>query len=174
MVDREPFDEKSSGELAEFERALGSLVPRPARLGRGRLLFLAGRASAGIVPTTGPGSRRWGWPALSTALGATTAVLAVMLAIGPEPEVVRTVENVHIDSPGEGPSAEATDPYLPQRPFFRLVESSELLPTQYLSMRRTVLSEGVDALPSSSATLRNRPMTSREILRSLSAEEGGT
>ena len=77
MVDRESFDEKPSGELAEFERALRSLEPQPARLGRGRLMFLAGRASARILPAKGSGVRTWGWPALSATLAVTTAAPTV-------------------------------------------------------------------------------------------------
>ncbi len=83
-------EEHLNEELAAVEAALASVGPRPSRLDRDRVMFLAGRASA--APQTDVPPRRvgrWAWPAAFCGMTALAASLLVMLAVRqPEPKVV--------------------------------------------------------------------------------------
>jgi hypothetical protein len=77
-------------ELAAVEAALASVGPRPSRLDRDQVMFLAGRASVG--DRTGPRAawgRRWAWPAAFSLMTAVAATLLVTLLVRqPEPQRV--------------------------------------------------------------------------------------
>ena len=51
MADQQRQEGRLPDELEELQRALKSLEPLPGRLDRCRLLYLAGRASAGVSPS---------------------------------------------------------------------------------------------------------------------------
>lgn len=172
-------------ELGRFASALSALAPRESRIDRDRLMFLAGQQSA-AVPRTG---RRWLWPAATAVSTVAAVVLAVLLALRPEPAVVQIVRNVYVDrsappaaetapakplpdSPAiiaEAPAPPRRSPVEPWRP---LRESAADLPSfdadrpaGYLALRQRVLAYGVDALsppapsPALASALQSRPET---------------
>src|SRR5262245_25108866 len=78
-----------SGELKSLEARLAMLVPRPDRLDRDRLMFLAGQASIAetmVERTTvfGRNLENRAWPAAFAAMSAIAATLLVILITRPE------------------------------------------------------------------------------------------
>jgi hypothetical protein len=71
-----------AAELKSLEARLASLTPRPDRLDRDRLMFLAGQAAL-VTPTTERRSNL-AWPAAFAAMSAVAATLLVMLISRPE------------------------------------------------------------------------------------------
>jgi hypothetical protein len=68
--------------LKALEAELSALCPRDDRLGRDRLIFLAGRASVARPPV---GFGRWGWPGAFAGMTMVAATLLVMLLARPQP-----------------------------------------------------------------------------------------
>lgn len=68
-------------ELKPFETHLKSLTPRPDRLDRERLMFLAGQASVEEAHMSPRGAlrQRWAWPVSFATMTAVAATLFVML-----------------------------------------------------------------------------------------------
>ena len=98
--------EKHTPELTAFEAELASLRPHAggletARLDVGRLMFLAGQESASRRP------RRWtalAWPTAFSVMTGVAAVLLVLLASRPRPEVLERI--VRVEVPARTVSAE--------------------------------------------------------------------
>ncbi len=136
--------EKLNAELAAVEAVLLSLKPKPSSLERDRVLFLAGRAS---LRRRGPGS--WLWPCATAASLLAAVTLGGVLLVRGGPNVVERVVYIEATAP-TGESTVAGDTVggdsvgdWPVRKELR---------TDYLQLRRLVLTEGVDALPELRAT----------------------
>lgn len=82
-------------ELKLLESQLKSLKPRPDRLARERLMFLAGQASVeeAHMPPRGALRQRWAWPASFATMTAVAATLFVMLLTQPSGDLT-TLERV--------------------------------------------------------------------------------
>lgn len=158
---------------------LGKLLPRPSRLDRDRLLFLAGQASVcSPAPLRQPERRRWLWPAVSAVSTAAAIALAVLLALRPEPRVVREI--VYLGRP-EPSRAETEEPGVVAPEFARkafgstgraMAESTGsgggFTGPNYLELRRRVFEVGLAALPEpapSSGGPNEAAATQREMLR---------
>ncbi len=179
MADQQRPEGRLPDELEELQRALKSLEPLPGRLDRGRLMYLAGQASAGVSPSvtsaTGASQKwNWAWPASTAAMTLVAATLAVALAVRPQPQIVR--ETVYVKQPAV-PQTAADEPGS-RRTFVldtvpRRSASADkpggVPAASYLSMsmRRTVLEQGVDALPEVVLSGIGPPSTSRQMLESL-------
>ncbi len=170
MADRNPIEHELPDDLAQFERALASLEPRPARVGRARLMFLAGRASTQMASAIGISRQNWKWPAASALLATTAAVLAVFVAIGGETQVVKEI--VYVERSVETPTE--TFPSFPTERPDPTAEPRRRLATEFLAMRRAVLAEGLDALPETTLRISGQPQTARQMLRGMFREEQGT
>ncbi len=87
--------EELNDELAHIEAALATVGPGPSRLQRDRVMYLAGRASAG--PATQRRTTGWAWPAAFGAMTAVAATLLAMVVAHPQAHVAdhseRSVEN---------------------------------------------------------------------------------
>lgn len=174
MADQQRPQRRLPDELEELQRALRSLEPLPGRLDRGRLIYLAGRASAGVSPsgTSAAGAahkRNWAWPVSTVAMTLVAATLAVALAIRPQPQVVR--ETVYVKQPAadelDSRRPLVFDP-VPRRPA-RADEPGGVPPAPYMSisMRQDILEQGADALPDVVLSGIDPPSTSRQMLESL-------
>ncbi len=79
---------KLTPELVAIEAALGGLSPRPSGIQRDRLMFLAGRASAGGVGEYATARRgRLLWPCVAAASLLAAAVFASLWGVGRTSEV---------------------------------------------------------------------------------------
>jgi hypothetical protein len=167
-----PTESDLPPELKALEAALASLVPAE-RLDRHRLMFEAGRRAE----ASNRARRRWAWPALSTALAAMAATLAVMLAARPEPQVV--VRTIRVGAEEQsGPSEQklqiARDTQLSQR----AMPPRDTWPAHdsYAELRDRVLSLGIEAwqparVATGSATIRSdEPVTYGELYDELVGE----
>ncbi len=94
--------ELNNEELAAIEAALSSVGPKPSRLDRDRVMFLAGRAS-GLAEMRPRGeATRWAWPAAFGAMTAVAATLLVMVVSRPQAEVAHRAEGPRVQQQ-EGP-----------------------------------------------------------------------
>lgn len=173
-------EELRDEELRELESALASMSPRASGIDRDRLLFMAGQVSPqSDAVVSAPRRRyRWIWPAVSAVSTAAAVVLGVLLALRPEPRIVREV--VYIDRPAEA-SAESTnarsspetEPLWPSS--VTAGAESDTWPRDrglpkhnYLELRRRVFEVGLAALPEPSLTggsTDDPPPTRGEMLR---------
>lgn len=178
-MDHEELRDK---ELSELEAALGGLLPRPSRLDRDRLLFLAGQASASSSPASAeqrerPNRRHWIWPAISALSTAAAVVLAVLLVMRPGPQVVREI--VYVERP-EPLDEAAEEPHDDGSPAIEALGPMDLANNEsppagtgrvgpnYLELRRRVFEVGLAALPDPqpvSGSLGETPATQREMMR---------
>jgi len=130
----------------ELETVLAGLKPHVAAMNRDRLMFEAGRASAGR------GNRLW--QGLTASLAVT---LLVSVLIRPKPAVIET--------PGTLVADNVQSITTPQ---FEPVEQERLKAfRQYVQTRRTVLERGVEALRSSSThrDARDEPLMTRQSVK---------
>jgi hypothetical protein len=95
-------EEELNGELAEIEAALASVGPRPSRLDRDRVMYLAGRAATFAAASPPRVSSRWAWPAAFGAMTAVAAVLLLMVVSRPHAEVAHRVEETGVQQKQEG------------------------------------------------------------------------
>ncbi len=165
-------------ELGELQQALRSLEPLPGRLDRSRLMYLAGRASASVSPGMSDTSVagvapkwNWAWPASTAAMTLVAATLAVALAVRPQPQPRIVRKTVYVKQPAaDEPDSRRPLVFdaVPRRPA-SADEPGGVLPAPYLSvsLRRTVLERGVDALPDVVLSGIDPPSTSRQMLESL-------
>jgi len=100
-------------DLAAFEAALASLVPRADGIGRDRLMFLAGQAAVAGRPVHGSRSRNWAWPAAFSAMTAVAATLLAVLVTLPGSQVVERVVPVRPELNGAAPSQADRRPATP-------------------------------------------------------------
>ena len=73
-------------DLTAWEARLSAFRPVPSRLDRDRVMYLAGRASAGMEPASGAKrASTWAWPAAFSVMTAIAGcLLAVLIVRGPE------------------------------------------------------------------------------------------
>lgn len=135
-------EERLSEALAAVEAGLASLQVRPSSLHRARVLYLAGQAAVrGADPASRTSRAGWLWP-VATAASVLVAVAlgGVLLLGGARPPTVERVVEVQVDPP-EGSIGEHD---------YLLAGSGESLGPplriDYLVLRRSVLTHGVDAL----------------------------
>jgi len=157
-------------DLEATEAVFSSLRPAPSGVDRDRLMYLAGRAATGAGSADVQRPRgRWLWPCSTAASLLVAVTFAGMWLSHGEPEVRIVFRDppVAVPEPSEQP-AEATD----------VVDASprESWRTDYLRLRRLVMTEGVEAMPPGAApaadveTLRWRSGFSRTLEELL---EGG-
>jgi hypothetical protein len=122
--------------LNEIAAALGALQPNPPALDRDRILFQAGRASAG---------RPWLWLATTAAATLVAAVLAGVLVFRPAPPPV--VQIVYKDPPAPTPAPPPQDQAPPAPPESEPPAPSYPWPqTPYGRLQDRVLRWGLDGL----------------------------
>jgi hypothetical protein len=135
--------------LLAVQSALAALRVKPPSMDRDRMMFLAGRASAQpLSPLArrageGPGVRaaRWLWPLATTASLLAAVVLGGLLVKSQTSQIVDRVVYVPVDRPIELPGEH-------DAPLAAADESpGPPLRSDYLVLRRLVLTEGVDAMP---------------------------
>ena len=99
---------KLSPELQALEAELALLRPRPDRLSREQVLYLAGQASVlGRNPVRRDGPGRWAWPTAFVAMTALAASLLAVLLFQPEPAVAERIVYVPIQSVPERVASDA-------------------------------------------------------------------
>jgi hypothetical protein len=118
--------------LDEVARRLRSLEPA-GRIDRDRVMYLAGRQSAG--------AKHWAWPAATGLAGAVAAVLAVLLAMRPDATVTPVVAR-----PPTADHPTARDLVDITRPFSQFRLQQELLGGLSHDRAETRLHTGSDAL----------------------------
>ena len=134
-------EERLNDELDALETALASLSPKGSGVDRDRVMYLAGRAAArkSPLPAERVGtSRLWH---VATALSLLTAVsFGGMLLVRGGPEVVYIYRNepTGVSQP-DRPEVAVQDDHRPQQ--------VQIL-ADYLRLRRLVLADGLNALPS--------------------------
>jgi hypothetical protein len=121
-----------------LEAALAGLAPAPAALDRDRLMFRAGLASA-----RRPG---WPWPCAAGVLGLTAAMLAVLLALRPGPQVEERLVVVEVPVPVEKPSP-APEQKSEQEPLGRETDEPSWRGGPYFQTQEQLLRWGLDGLP---------------------------
>jgi len=136
-----------SEDVAAVEAALASLSPAPSTVDRERMMYLAGRASAAVGSPRRPARTGRLWP-LATAASTLLAVTfgALLLVRGSPPVETRVV---YVEAPPADGHAVPRQPTGPASPGDRLRKGP--ISTDYLRMRRLVLSKGIDALPAPKA-----------------------
>jgi len=112
-------EEELDAELKSFEAALALLTPRTDRLGRDRLIFLAGQASVVSGSDRLPiRQMRWAWPAVCAVMTTAAAAMLVMLLMRPGPQVLVKYVEVPAEAAAEAnepePSPEDTPPAWPE------------------------------------------------------------
>ncbi len=133
--------EKLNEEPSALEAALSSLKPGASVVDRDRVMFLAGRASAG---TCSPPGRRgpvaWLWPTATAASLLAAVTFGSMLLTRDRSQAVEKVAHTE-------PAVQDEDQLIVEgRPAGDGIVMKKLQ-TDYLKLRRLVLAEGVDALP---------------------------
>ena len=131
--------------LDEFEQSLASLQPSGSGVNRDQLMFLAGRQSAQPAPTWAGVSARL-WAASTMISSAAAVVMAVLLAVRPQPQPQTIVKY---------PPAPAAETPSPQPAQYVVAPSRDTGSDQdaappvasYLRLRNQALTMGVDALP---------------------------
>jgi hypothetical protein len=139
--------ERLSEALAAMEAGLASLQPKPSSLHRARVLYLAGQASVGGAKWASRNSRTsWLWPVATAASLLLAVALASALLLGhARPTTVERVVEVHVAPPEE--VTDDSDHLLAAS-----IESLGPPPRiDYLVLRRSVLTHGLDALPAAQA-----------------------
>ena len=180
MADRNEYEPLNRAAAKPIEPLLRQLRPRASTVDRDRLMFLAGQAAAS--PAASP-IRRWIWPAATAVATCAALVLAVLLLIRPEPQVIREIvyvpqpvsgatQNVVATShpqPDRPPERAADAAPQPEPPPYRRADPSALVADNYLALRDLALAHGVDALPrfTGDGGGTTAPATSRELLESL-------
>jgi hypothetical protein len=143
-------EQRSNEALTALGTALASLPLKPSGLHRDRVMYLAGRAS--VMGAKGPMRSffaRWLWPLATAASLLLAATLGGVLLVSARPKTVERVVYVPVDRPDE--STRGRDS--------RVTPSAESqgspLRTDYLALRRLVLTRGVDdGLPLARAAAR--------------------
>ncbi len=138
--------DKVNPDLEAMEAAFSSLRPAPSGVDRDRLMYLAGQAATGSGSAdVRPPRAGWWWPC-STAASLLVAVTFAGLWLSrgePEVRVVFRERPVAVPQPTEQLD-EATD----------VVDASprKSWQTDYLRLRRLVMTQGVEAMPEKAAT----------------------
>ena len=142
-------------DLSAVEAALGSLQPTPSGVDRDRLMYLAGEAAAGRSLSRRRRRADWLWPCAAAASMLLAVGFALMwVSAEPEARIVYVERGDETPEPAPQPTAVAeqgTDITSPRKTWG----------TDYLQLRRLVMTEGVDALPPSDSA----PGTNAEPLR---------
>lgn len=143
-------DGQASRSLETWEAALGSLTPRSVQLDRDRLMFLAGKASAGARASDFT-TVRWRWPVLC-AVTASAASFLIALAIRPAPTVVEKIVYLPAASSqavaqAGGSESQAMVPItIVERPEnVRREPASPTSAAGYLTLRDRVLASGIES-----------------------------
>ncbi len=137
------MSESTDDQLAEFHAALARLKPTPDGIDLAQLMYRAGRLSA----------RRWSWawPSAAVASMMLAATLGFVLLLRPVPQPTERIVTVYIQPPPA--------PTSPAPPVESPIESIETMPvplyqpsiprgeSDYLRLRRDILTYGLDALP---------------------------
>ena len=137
-------------ELKKLANALAMLTPRPAHLDRDGILFEAGRRSART-----PGY----WPWITAGAVAMALLLAVALAIRPDPPTV--VQFVPAPQQAPVPPAAVPDATPEPPPIAIEVGEATLPPDSYLRVQQAALRGGVESLHTPKVEPASRP-TARE------------
>jgi hypothetical protein len=156
-------------DVRALERELRALVPKSPNIDAARLMYLAGQASLSPMPPPIPFAptpvwrAQWLWPISTAAAGVVAAWLAVLLAISyhhaslepktrvivrPHPPVVPVPQ-----TESKPATVEAT-----------AVATIKAEDAHYLRDRQTAIRQGVEALPSNSASGSRKDMTSYKSL----------
>jgi len=147
-------EERVRQDLTGVEAALSSLRPTPTGVDRDRLMYLAGRAAAGSLDSPRPRGW-WVWPSATAASLLLAVTFATMWHARGEPMVVYRDRPVAAPQPAERPGVateEEVESASPRKEWR----------TDYLRLRRLVLTDGIDAaIPQSRST----PAADVEVLR---------
>ncbi len=134
-------EEKRNETMTELETALAALEPQSSVVDRDRVMFLAGRASANKSAL--PAKRSLIallWPLVTVASLFLAVTFAAMLLARGKPQVVYVEKSESVAEPHQEETSVIGGE--DQEPKHRKVR------VDYLKLRRLVLTEGVDALPS--------------------------
>ena len=130
-------------DLAAVEAALGALRPTPTGVDRDRLMYLAGEAAASRSLSRHRRRADWLWPCATAASMLLAIGFATMwFAAEPEVRIVYVEERDEPPKPTPQPTVAAeqdVERALPQKTWA----------TDYLLLRRLVMTKGVDVLPPS-------------------------
>ena len=144
-MSRKPIGE----DLAAVEAALASLTPVPCGVDRDRMMFQAGRASAPERLARTPRRRAdWLWACATAASVLTAVTFATLWLSRSGMEVAERKAGVEAERAAE------IEPRPEKRPV-PIEEHGEVAPepkkwrSDYLQLRRLVMTQGVDALPPS-------------------------
>lgn len=133
-------EEEMNRDLAATEAALSTLTPAPSGVDRDKLMFLAGRASAGTSLATGaPAGTSWLWPAATAASALIAVCLGAMWFADSGPRVVKEIVFIGREAAPDARPPIGRDPAIARAP--------KAMRAGYLELRQLVLSEGADALP---------------------------
>jgi hypothetical protein len=149
-------EKRIDDELAVIEAALGTLTPAVSSVGRDRLMFLAGRASAGNSRARRQqGITAWLWPCAMAASLLVAATFGLLWAAGNNPRPVEPSAGVSV----------ASLPAIVELP----ADTSPPSPWANRQMCRLVLEKGIDALPQSKCRCSSGtwPVQREETYRSL-------
>jgi hypothetical protein len=124
-------------DLAAVEAALGALRPVPSGVDRDRLMYLAGEAAASRSLSRRRRWADWLWPCATAASVLLAVTFATMWFARGEPRIVYV----------ERPARAREDSSPPAAPRTEAVRRPKRWRTDYLQLRRLVMSRGVDALP---------------------------
>lgn len=137
------MSESTHDELAEFQTALARLMPSPDGINVAQMMFRAGQLSAQ--------RRSWAWPSAAVASMMLAATLGFVLLLRPVPQPNERIVTVYVQPPPA--------PTSPAPPVESPIESNEKMPvplyqtsiprgeSDYLRLRRDILTYGLDALP---------------------------
>lgn len=149
--------DKMKPDLEAMEAALSSLRPAPSGADRDRLMYLAGQAATGAGSADArPPRTGWFWPCSTAASLLVAVTFAGMWLSRGEPEVRVVFRDRPVAAPqppDQADEAIAAD----------VVDASpgKSWQTDYLRLRRLVMTEGVEAMPERTAT----PSADVETLR---------
>jgi hypothetical protein len=188
-------EEPLNRDSASLEEELRRLAPRPSRIDRERLMFLAGQASPArgeFSQTFSQASRRaWPWPLAMAAMTTVAGFLGVLLVQRPAQVMVERVVYVEVEKPSAETPATAAPAVLelrrPHRGSSELASAgparvraaaadpfalpADLGSSNYLAWRNHALRYGVESwshlTSSGSGGRAATPQTSRELLESL-------
>lgn len=132
-------------DLAAVEAALASLNPTPCSVDRDQMMYQAGVASAEKTSPSAPGQwSSWLWPCGTAA----TTLLAVTFASLWLASIDRQIAEREVEPPraGEVEKQEAGEHPAAVARSAQVARDGERFRTDYLALRRLLLSKGVDAL----------------------------